>query len=935
MAYRFQVSRYKNVSPKVPKKEQCITEIPLGKVMSSCGNFVTCSTKHIAFNIESGGGGCAGVLPLSFSGRRNRNVPTVYAHGEFLNDMTFSPYDDDLLVTCSNDGTIKLWDIPESFDDILDKPISIITPDETTTKLEMLNFHPLADEVIACSAFDAIHYIDLNSGETQTCVENGNQQQFQSMSWRWDGRVMVTSAKDCKNRIIDPRIGSITTTFNGTECNKDSRVVWLGDTDYILGSGFNKARSRIVCLWDVRKTSSLLDEQESNVGSGVMIPFHDIDTNLLILAGKGDQSVHLYEFRNDIVTLQYYSTESLQEQTFGMGLAPKRILNVMEGEVARAFQLSKNMITPLPYIIPRKSYREFHADLFPDTVYTGKATMNAVEWFSGQNKEAEKLSLDPNERKDESCKRSLDTKNQETSSFKSFITPKNNDDAEREITEKLITTSTQKKKFGQGLKNLKKANETVKQSENEVECKVKKAGFVPAYQSKFKHIFSEAMHKSNNIENIVNLAENLPSESDAFQGCRDFLAFPISGVAGRIGIVQMSKPCRLPDADLPVIQNGCSIADFAINPFDHRNLAVGCEDWKIRLWRIPEDGLSETLQEPCQILTGHQQRVTIVRYHPTAENILVSASMDNTVRVWDLKDFSEIGILEGHTNQILCLAWHPDGKYLATYCKDQKIRIYDPVEDVEVLKEGPGPDVIRGARICWCGPRDNWLAVTVVNRDGRMLYVYSSETFEVLVKHEVDNSPSVLGIHYDESSSVLFATGKGDRIIHAFEINDIKPKLHVLSPIKVSSVLQGISLYQKNLLNIKSAEIARLICLKKTNIEYVSVFVPRIKLDYFQDDIFSDIRVSWEAAMTGEEWLEGELKKPKTISLQPMDMKRLSDAPKEAPKTAKYSSRDILSAKTDEEKKTELINAMVSKLDFDDRLEQDNFEGVDEDEWDD
>lgn len=32
----------------------------------------------------------------------------------------------------------------------------------------------------------------------------------------------------------------------------------------------------------------------------------------------------------------------------------------------------------------------------------------------------------------------------------------------------------------------------------------------------------------------------------------------------------------------------------------------------------------------------------------------------------------------------------------------------------------------------------------------------------------------------------------------------------------------------------------------------------------------------------------------------------VSDAPKEAPKAAKYSSKDILSAKSDEEKKTEV-----------------------------
>ena len=53
-------------------------------------------------------------------------------------------------------------------------------------------------------------------------------------------------------------------------------------------------------------------------------------------------------------SLSIVSTQPLQQQTFGMGFAPKRILNVMEGEIARAFQLSKNIITPLPYVVPRK-----------------------------------------------------------------------------------------------------------------------------------------------------------------------------------------------------------------------------------------------------------------------------------------------------------------------------------------------------------------------------------------------------------------------------------------------------------------------------------------------------------------------------------------------------------------------------------------------------
>lgn len=96
---------------------------------------------------------------------------------------------------------------------------------------------------------------------------------------------------------------------------------------------------------------------------------------------------------------------------------------------------------------------------------------------------------------------------------------------------------------------------------------------------------------------------------------------------------QLSKPGRLPDAAVPTIQNGAAVADLTWDPFDPRRLAVGTcggagrvpqlqacqittlttahpswctagEDARIRLWRIPEGGLQETLQEPEAILRG-------------------------------------------------------------------------------------------------------------------------------------------------------------------------------------------------------------------------------------------------------------------------------------------------------------------------------------------
>jgi coronin-7 len=36
--------------------------------------------------------------------------------------------------------------------------------------------------------------------------------------------------------------------------------------------------------------------------------------------------------------------------------------------------------------------------------------------------------------------------------------------------------------------------------------------------------------------------------------------------------------------------------------------------------------------------------------------------------------------------QIFCAEWSPDGKYVATVCKDGKIRIYEPRASPEPIK---------------------------------------------------------------------------------------------------------------------------------------------------------------------------------------------------------------------------------------------------------
>lgn len=76
---------------------------------------------------------------------------------------------------------------------------------------------------------------------------------------------------------------------------------------------------------------------------------------------------------------------------------PKRALRVMEGEVNRIMQLTSNSVIPIMYQVPRKTYRDFHGDLYPDTVGY-KTDLSATQWLAGANLPVPKMSLDPAKR---------------------------------------------------------------------------------------------------------------------------------------------------------------------------------------------------------------------------------------------------------------------------------------------------------------------------------------------------------------------------------------------------------------------------------------------------------------------------------------------------------------------------------------------------------
>ena len=219
-------------------------------------------------------------------------------------------------------------------------------------------------------------------------------QLLQDINWDYTGSVFAPSSKDKTVRICDPRGGEVVQEIpNAHEGAKSIKLTYLGKKNKFVTLGFTRQSQRQIKLWDPANLSAPLKTEQIDQAAGVIIPYYDDDTNVLYLAGKGDGNIRYYEIVDENPLLfklsEYRSTVAAK----GIGFVPKRGLDIMKCETARALKLTQKTIEPLSFIVPRKS-DAFQEDIFPPT-FAGIPGCTSDEWQAGANPTCSKISLDP------------------------------------------------------------------------------------------------------------------------------------------------------------------------------------------------------------------------------------------------------------------------------------------------------------------------------------------------------------------------------------------------------------------------------------------------------------------------------------------------------------------------------------------------------------
>ena len=145
----------------------------------------------------------------------------------------------------------------------------------------------------------------------------------------------------------------------------------------------------------------------------------------------------------------------------------------------------------------------------------------------------------------------------------------------------------------------------------------------------------------------------------------------------------LRSACKQDDAVLRGHTDDVSSASFSP---DNKYIVSASYDNTIRIWD------AQTGKE-LKKLEGLTEGINSVSFSPDGKRI-VSASWDNTIRIWDAKTGKELKKMEGHTNIVNSASFSPDGKRIVSASQDRTVRIWDTQTGKELKKLEGHTDIV-------------------------------------------------------------------------------------------------------------------------------------------------------------------------------------------------------------------------------------------------
>ena len=331
-------------------------------------------------------------------------------------------------------------------------------------------------------------------------------------------------------------------------------------------------------------------------------------------------------------------------------------------------------------------------------------------------------------------------------------------------------------------------------------------------------------------------------------------------------------------------------SSFDFSPFQATQLASGCVDGTIFLWRIPERGLVKDLNDPESTLSS-QGKVTLVRFHPYVADVLLSATggfEGQFIEIWDVskpgnQSTPAFSIKVSEEDPIVDFCVHPRSHLLATSSRDGKVRVWS-FGSRKMLQEWAVPEGVKDTRVVWVGEQ-RLLSVGFGSQGSRSMSLFdtSSTPPKLLQTFELERINYLPLPRFDFDTKLLFLANSGGTFIPLFQLSETAPYIEQLNVFQTASDCTGFTLLPKLSVDVHKVEITRALKLTKDAILPISYTVPRKRTEFFQDDLFPDTRQAGPE-LSAAEFVAGKYDQERgkewtLVSMRPQGMEKLSEAP--------------------------------------------------------